>query len=81
MPPPPPPSHATLAPVLLNSKAPILFVGNKTYLRTEKALKNDSNQKILAQDRNVTPTKGDALAHRIIAVKYLECSCATGMDV
>ena len=58
----------------LKPKAPILLVGNKADL----IWKNETYQRVL---RDPYAYRGDRFARQIKAVKYLECSCITGMGV
>ena len=71
----------SLAKHFLKPEAAILLVGNKIDLRRRKLWKIESHHEIFVGPRSVTAKEGDAIARKINAKKYLECSCVTGRGV
>ena len=77
-------SITALAKRYLKPTAPIFLVKNKTDIENQKVIKDVStvsNPITFTPSITISPTVGDTLARKINAVKYLECSCVTGMGV
>ena len=66
----------------ISPQVPLLLVGNRTHPSRHMACsvnKTTGNRKTIKH--LITPKEGDSLAREINAVKYLECSTATGRGV